>query len=172
MGIQDTGDLAKLMDEIGARRTSRILGELEIRPEPLRYVICISKRHARRQFNQHRAMDFGKVGRAMRNTIRAALISGDGIQKIAGHPAPQLWNSDLRHGGKHTTRSIHMARPDHVEVDRGVQFHGQGRAYLMNQNTFALISTMPDAAGRPIMIASPVEAGQFLINGSPVVICT
>jgi hypothetical protein len=40
-----------------------------------------------------------------------------------------------------------------------VQFHGQGSAHLMNQNTFALIPTMTDAAGRPIMIASPVEAG-------------
>ena len=38
----------------------------------------------------------------------------------------------------------------------------------MNQSTFALVLTMSDAIGRPIMIASPVNAG--LIAGSPVVV--
>jgi HK97 family phage major capsid protein len=31
---------------------------------------------------------------------------------------------------------------------------------------------MSDATGRPIMVASPTETGQFLINGSPVVIAS
>src|SRR5262245_20054057 len=42
----------------------------------------------------------------------------------------------------------------------------------MNQTTFGLLLTMSDATGRPIMVASPTESGQFLINGSPVVIAS
>jgi HK97 family phage major capsid protein len=49
-------------------------------------------------------------------------------------------------------------------------FQGPGGAYLMNQNTFGLTLTMSDAMGRPIMLASPLNAGQYLIAGSPVVI--
>jgi HK97 family phage major capsid protein len=45
-------------------------------------------------------------------------------------------------------------------------------AFLMNQETFALLLTMSDAAGRPIMIDNPTQAGQFLLNGSPVVMAT
>lgn len=53
-----------------------------------------------------------------------------------------------------------------------VQFHAQGGAYLMNQNTFAQILTMSDSNGRPIMLPSPTDSGVFLINGSPVVLST
>ena len=56
-----------------------------------------------------------------------------------------------------------------------VQFHGGGAnlgRYLMNQHTFGLVLTMSDAMGRPIMMAMPTEAGQFLIAGSPVNIVT
>src|SRR5262249_1833521 len=53
-----------------------------------------------------------------------------------------------------------------------VQFHNQGGAYLLNQRTFGLLLTMSDAIGRPIMIADPTQSGQFLINGSPVVLAT
>jgi HK97 family phage major capsid protein len=49
---------------------------------------------------------------------------------------------------------------------------GPGSAYLMNQRTFGLMLTMSDAMGRPIMIASPVEPGQYLINGSPLRLVT
>jgi HK97 family phage major capsid protein len=52
-----------------------------------------------------------------------------------------------------------------------IQFH-QGASYWMNQRTFALILTMSDAAGRPLMIADPTEPGKYSINGSPVVIVT
>jgi HK97 family phage major capsid protein len=51
------------------------------------------------------------------------------------------------------------------------QFH-LGASYIMNQNTFAQTLTMSDANGRPIMIASPVDPGVFLINGSPVYLAT
>ena len=52
-----------------------------------------------------------------------------------------------------------------------VQWH-QGAAYLMNQQTFALVQTMSDAMGRPLMLPSPVAPGQWLVNGSPVYLNT
>ena len=42
----------------------------------------------------------------------------------------------------------------------------------MNQQTFALTLTMSDAMGRPIMLPSPVAPGQYIINGSPVILAT
>jgi HK97 family phage major capsid protein len=49
---------------------------------------------------------------------------------------------------------------------------GNAGAYLMNQKTWALCSTMSDANGRPIMVVSPTEGAPFLLNGSPVIIAT
>jgi HK97 family phage major capsid protein len=40
----------------------------------------------------------------------------------------------------------------------------------MNQQTYALLLTLTDAAGRPIMLPSPVEPGAYTINGSKVVL--
>jgi len=52
-----------------------------------------------------------------------------------------------------------------------IEWHNGG-SYLMNQKTFALLLTMSDAIGRPLLIASPTEGGQFLLNGSPIVIAS
>jgi hypothetical protein len=50
-------------------------------------------------------------------------------------------------------------------------FQGGG-AYLMNQFTWALCTTMSDANGRPIMTITPGDAVPSRIGGAPVIIAT
>jgi HK97 family phage major capsid protein len=38
----------------------------------------------------------------------------------------------------------------------------------MNAETFGLVLTLSDANGRPLMLPSPVDGGQYTISGSPV----
>src|SRR5262249_32358367 len=59
-----------------------------------------------------------------------------------------------------------------LKWDVPVQWHGEG-SYVMNQRTWALISTMTDAIGRPLFTPSPIQGqSALLLNGSPVVIAT
>jgi HK97 family phage major capsid protein len=58
-----------------------------------------------------------------------------------------------------------------LKFDLPVQWHA-GASYLMNQRTAALMLTMSDALGRPLMIPSPTAGGGFMINGSPVVLAS
>ena len=50
-----------------------------------------------------------------------------------------------------------------------MSLQGDG-AYLMNQHTWALCSTMSDANGRPIMTVAPTEVAPFLLGAVPVVV--
>jgi HK97 family phage major capsid protein len=147
------------------------LGELEIKAESLRYVVCAS-----RDILEDAAVDvetwmYRKVALAFRNTVSDAIISGDGIGKPLGllNPAAGIPICDTGAG----TPAGQISWQDLVSVKYQVpmQYHA-GAVYLMNQRTFGQILTMSDALGRPIMIQSPVDPGQFLINGSPIRITT
>src|SRR5262245_34957980 len=51
-----------------------------------------------------------------------------------------------------------------------MQWH-TGSSYLMNQRTFALLHTMSDAIGRPLL--SPIPQGPgFVLDGSPIKIAS
>ena len=108
----------------------------------------------------------------MRATISNALITGTGVGMPIGilNPnggVPTCETAPATAVGQFSWQDLVM-----LKWQVPVQYHGTGAAYMMNQNTFALTLTMSDANGRPIMIANPTQAGQFLINGSPVVLTT
>jgi HK97 family phage major capsid protein len=113
-----------------------------------------------------------KIGRAVRATLSTALISGNGIGKPMGilNPAARIQICDTATG----TPAGQLSWQDLVSLkwQVPVQFHGPGSAYLMNQRTFGQVLTMSDANNRPIMIADPTQPGQYLINGSPVILST
>jgi HK97 family phage major capsid protein len=147
------------------------LGELELKPESLRYIICTSRDILEDASDIENWM-LTKVNRAMRATISDALIAGDGIGKPQGilNPStgiPICATGPLTPAGQFTWQDLIM-----LKWQVPVQFHGAGSAYLMNQNTFGLTLTMSDANGRPIRIANPTEGGQYLLNGSPVRLAT
>jgi HK97 family phage major capsid protein len=84
------------------------------------------------------------------------------LNPAAGIPIAET--SDATPAGTFTWQDLVMLR---WQVPMSLQGDG---AYLMNQHTWALCSTMSDANGRPIMTVAPTEAAPFLLAGSPVVI--
>jgi HK97 family phage major capsid protein len=144
------------------------LGEVEIKPESLRYIVCTSRDLLEDANVNIESWLLQKVNRAYRNQISQAIISGDGVGKPLGLLRSGIPICDTGAG----TPAAQFTWQDLVLLKYTVpqNFQGPGGAYLMNQNTFGLTLTMSDAMGRPIMIASPLVAGQYIIAGSPVVI--
>jgi len=153
------------------------LGELELKPETLRFIVCTS-----RDILEDASVDIEnwmltKVNWAFRNTISTAIISGDGQGKPLGilNPAagiPICDTSDATPAGQFTWQDLIMLKWQVPMQFHGGNGNGNGGRYLMNQNTFGLTLTMSDAMGRPIMIATPTDNGSFIVNGSPVQIVT
>lgn len=150
------------------------LGELEIKPETLRYILCASRDILEDASVDIEAWAFGKVQRAFRNTVSNALISGSGVGMPIGilNPAAGIPICNTGAGtpaGQFTWQDLVM-----LKWQVPMQYHtpSGGGKYLMNQNTFGQALTISDASGRPIMVASPLDAGQFLTSGAPVQIVT
>src|SRR5215813_8254230 len=154
------------------------LGELEIKAESLRYVLCVTRDLLDDSSVNIEQWAFGKVNRAFRATISNAILTGDGFGGPMGilNPAAGI---PIVETGEHTPPG-EFRWQDLVALRWQVpMMFGDEGAYLLNQNTWGLISTMSDAAGRPIMTVSattvappPVTASPFLINGRPVIIST
>jgi HK97 family phage major capsid protein len=147
------------------------LGELEIKPETLRYIVCSTRDILEDASINIEQWMLGKVNFAFRNTLSTAIMTGDGNGKPMGilNPRsgiPVCLTGDNTAAGTFTWQDLIM-----LKWQVAMQYHSGGR-YLMNQNTFGLTLTMADANNRPIMIAAPTDNGQFLLNGSPVNIAT
>lgn len=147
------------------------LGELEIKPETLRYIVCATRDILEDASVNIEQWMLGKVNFAFRNTLSTAIMTGDGNGKPMGilNPRsgiPACLTGEGTPAGTFTWQDLIM-----LKWQVAMQYHSGGR-YLMNQNTFGLTLTMADANNRPLMIASPTDNGQFLLNGSPVNIAT
>jgi HK97 family phage major capsid protein len=110
-----------------------------------------------------------KARRAFAFQINDAILVGDGFGKPMGILNPQAGIPIAETGsgtpaGQFSWQDLVMLR---WQVPMSLQGDG---AYLMNQHTWALCSTMSDANGRPIMTVAPTEAAPFLLGGVPVVI--
>jgi len=147
------------------------LGEIEIKPETLRYIICASRDILEDASVDLEAWMIRKVNFAFRNTISTAAISGDGAGKPMGilNPAAGIPICDVSANtpaGQFTWQDLIM-----LKWQVPMQWHSGGK-YLMNQKTFGLTLTMSDALGRPIMIATPQDNGSYIVNGSGVQVVT
>jgi HK97 family phage major capsid protein len=147
------------------------LGELEIKPETLRYIVCASRDILEDASVDIESWMLNKVNRAFRRTISSALISGTGVgmpigilNSAAGIPICDTAAPTA--AGQFTWQDLVM-----LKWQVPMQWQGAGK-YLMNQHTFGLTLTMSDANGRPIMIASPLDPGQFVTAGTAVQIVT
>jgi HK97 family phage major capsid protein len=149
------------------------LGEVEFKPETLRYIVCSSRDILEDASVDVESWMLAKVNWAFRNTVSTAILTGDGIGKPLGilNPAagiPICDTSASSPAGQFTWQDLIM-----LKWQVPVQWHGGGGGrYLMNQYTFGLVLTMADALSRPIMISMPTDSGQFIINGSPVQVVT
>jgi HK97 family phage major capsid protein len=147
------------------------LGELEIKPETLRYIVCVTRDLLEDAATNLEAWMVSKVNRAFSNTISSAVITGDGVGKPLGvmNPNAGIPICDTSTGtpaGTFTWQDLVM-----LKWQVPMQFQA-GSAYLMNQFTFGQALTLSDAMGRPILLSNPTDAGTFMLAGSPVQIVT
>jgi len=146
------------------------LGELEIKPESLRYIVCATRELLEDSGVNLEQWMLSKAARAFGTQISSAVLSGDGFGKPMGilNPAAGIPICETAEGtapGQFTWQDLVALR---WQVP--VSLQGNGGAYLMNAHTWALCATMSDANGRPIMTAAPSEAAPFLLGGVPVII--
>ena len=153
------------------------LGELEIKPETLRYIVCTTRDILEDASIDIQAWMLNKVNQAYRRTISTAIMTGDGVGKPIGILNPNA-GIPICETSSHTAPDT-FTWQDLVSLKWQVpmQYHsgGGGGRYLLNQNTFGQILTMSDAASRPILVAYPQElpgTPGFLLNGSPIQIVT
>src|SRR5262245_9478322 len=145
------------------------LGELELKPESLRYIVCATKELLEDSGVAIEPWLFSKASRAFRVQISAAVINGDGFGKPMGilNPAagiPIVETAPASPAGAFSWQDLILMR---WQLPMNYQ---DGGSYIMNPKTWGLCSTMSDANGRPIMIANPTEGAPFLLGGAPVVI--
>jgi HK97 family phage major capsid protein len=147
------------------------LGEVEYKPEPLRYILCATRDLLEDASFNVEQWAFGKVADAFRRTISQAIMTGDGVGKPLGllHPAAGIPVCDAGPG----TPAGQFSWQDLVSLkfEIPLQYHAN-LAYYMNQRTFGQLLTMSDALGRPLMIATPVDPARWVINGSPAIVNT
>ena len=150
---------------------SKLLSELEIKPETLRYIACASRDLLEDASISIEQWLLGKVNRAFRNTVSNAIMVGSGFGMPQGILTPTSGipicdTGENTPAGQFTWQDLVM-----LKWQVPMQWHDpRFGAYLMNQTTFSLMLTMSDAMGRPIMVASPADPSVFLLNGSRIVI--
>lgn len=141
------------------------LGEIEIKPETLRYVVCASRDLLEDASINIEQWMIRKVSDGIRTTINQTLVMGDGVGKPIGFLNPNAGipicdTSVLTPVGQITWQDLVM-----LKYEIPMEWH-MGCTYLMNQRTFALLLTMSDPNGRP-MISNFGTMG-FSFCGSPI----
>jgi HK97 family phage major capsid protein len=143
------------------------LGELEIKAEPLRYVVCSSRDILEDATFDGESWMLQKVALAFRNALSDAILAGDGVGRPQGilHPASGVPVCDT----SINTPAGQFVWQDLVSVKFQVplQYHA-GAVWVMNQVCFGQMLTMSDAIGRPLLIANPTLPGEYLLVGSPI----
>jgi len=150
------------------------LGEMELKPETLRYVFCATRDALEDASINMESFMINLVNQAFRRTISTALISGDGVGRPVGilNPNANIPVCDTAVStpvDRFTWQDLIM-----LKWQVPMQYHNGGR-YLLNQNTLALLLTMSDASGRPMLATFPQDipnSAGFLLNGSPLTIVT
>jgi HK97 family phage major capsid protein len=147
------------------------LGEMEIKAESLRFVAC-----ATADLLEDASFDVmqwltQKISDGMRITINEAILIGDGIGRPLGllNPRSGIPVCDVSPStppGQFSWADLVM-----LKYDLPMLWHANGR-YLMNPKTFALLLTMSDAMGRPLLQPMPQGAPTYAIAGSPIFIAT
>jgi HK97 family phage major capsid protein len=146
------------------------LGEVEIKPESLRYIVCATRELLEDSGVNIEAWLLEKANMAFRAQINHAILVGDGFGRPQGilNPSsgiPIMDTAASTPPGYFTWQDLLMLRfavPLSLQANAG--------AYLMNQYTWALCTTMSDANGRPIMTSTPGDETPFRLGGVPVII--
>jgi HK97 family phage major capsid protein len=145
------------------------LGELTIKPESLRYVVCATADLLADASFPVETWIIDKVSRGMRAAINASILLGDGIGKplgilssSAGVPICEV--SPATPPGQFSWADLMM-----LKYEIPLQWLDQP-AFFMNQRTFELLQTMSSAEGRPLFGApgTTTPGTGFPFAGSPI----
>jgi len=152
------------------------LGELEIKPETLRYIVCTTRDILEDASINIESWMLNKVNQAFRRTISTALMTGDGVGKPIGILNPNAGIQVCDTAPATPLDSFTWQDLVALKWQVPMQYHsGTGTRYLMNQNTFGLLLTMSGSDGRPMLVQFPQNTPSgpgFLLNGSPIQIVT
>jgi HK97 family phage major capsid protein len=145
------------------------LGEMDIKPETIRFVVCVTRDLLEDASIDIEAWILRKASKGMAATINAAILLGDGIGKPTGLLAPQSGIpicevSPATAPGQFSWQDLLMLR---YEIPMTWQ---DGCSYLMNQRTFALLQTMSSAEGRPLFgpMGTNTPRTGFQFGGAPI----
>jgi HK97 family phage major capsid protein len=145
------------------------LGEMDIKPETIRFVVCVTRDLLEDASIDVEAWILCKVSEGMRATINAAILLGDGVGKPMGIMNPNSGIpicevSPATAPGQYSWQDL-LA----LKYEIPIQWQ-DGASYLMNQRTFVLLQTMSSAEGRPLFgpqgTTSPGTG--FSFAGSPI----
>ena len=147
------------------------LGELEIKPETIRFIVCATRDLIEDASINVENWILQKVSDGMRGTINNTLLLGDGVGKPMGVLNTRSGIPVCETAGATAAGSISWQDVVLLKWEIPVQWQAGG-SYLMNQRTFAALMTMTDAMQRPIWTQMPGEEPGYMLAGSPIHIVT
>jgi len=145
------------------------IGELEIKPESLRYIVCATRELLEDSSTNVEAWLLQKAGAAFGYQIGAAILAGDGFGKPLGilNPAagiPIMDTAPSTPPGFFTWQDLLS-----LQWSLPVQYQ-RDAVFVLNPHTMGMLMTMSDSNGRPIMTPTPAEGAGYLLGGSPIVV--
>jgi len=145
------------------------MGELTIKPETVRFVVCATRDLVEDAGFNFENWLFQKIAEGMRATINSALVLGDGIGMPFGimrAGIPICEASASTPPGTFSWQDLVM-----LLYQLPMEMHANA-TWVMNQTTFALLLSMSDGIGRPLLNPLPQGTPAFTLVGRPVVIAT
>jgi HK97 family phage major capsid protein len=145
------------------------LGELDLKPESLRFVVCVTSDLLQDAAFPIEIWILDKAAKGFRAAINLAILLGDGIGKPLGllsasGGVPICEVSPATNPGTFSWQDL-------LQLKYEIPIEWQaGSAFFMNQRTFALLQTMSTAEGRPLFGAMGTSAPGtgFQLAGSPI----
>jgi HK97 family phage major capsid protein len=145
------------------------LGELDIKPESLRFVVCVTSDLLQDAAFPIETWILDKAAKGFRAAINLAILLGDGVGKPLGimsqnSGVPICEVSPATAPGTFTWQDLLM-----LKYEIPIEWQ-DGSAFFMNQRTFALLQTMSTAEGRPLFgaMGTTSPGTGFQLAGSPI----
>lgn len=147
------------------------LGELEIKCESLRHVICAGSDLLQDASFDIESWIFRKAATGFRNTINKAVMIGDGLGKPLGILNPQSGIPICDVSPNTTLGQFSWQDCVALKMEIPMEWQANG-SFLMNARSFGLLISMSDAIGRPLFGQLPSGIAGFMLAGSPINIVT
>jgi HK97 family phage major capsid protein len=151
------------------------LGELEIKAEPLRFVACAGNDLLQDAAFGIEMWLMGRVARGFEQAVSTAILIGNGLGMPQGMLNPRGGIPICETAAATAVGAFTWQDLVSLAYEVPVQWHDRA-VFLMNQRTLGLCLTISDAAGRPLLLPTPLtETGRpagarFSIAGFPVII--